>query len=334
MKTVSVYDLATGTWYNQPTSGDIPGAMVQGCTVVASAQDASSHNIYWYGGFDGIDGSAPFSDDVYVLSVPSFVWTKVYSGTANHARAGHKCVKPYPDQMFVIGGYPPATGNTLSCVENGIVQLFNLSSATWMTSYDPTVWSNYSVPAAIYQKIGGNGAGGAKQLPSAWSDQSLATIFNSAYDIAKIKNWFPYSLQQSPANPRVSATPLPASSSGGLPSWVAPVLGVVLGLVFLTALIVAILLWRRRRYLRRNGSSVTATSDMNRYRIMSWVRGADAKTITSDETPSSPSEDLGSPGGGEHHVMPAEAAGTMRYEMAGKGLLTVSTLLTNPKLTL
>jgi hypothetical protein len=321
MKTVSIYDVATGSWYNQPTSGDVPGGLTQGCTVVASAQDGTSHNIYWYGGFDGIDGTKPFSDDVYILSVPAFVWTKVYSGTSTHGRAGHKCVKPYPDQMFVIGGYPALSGNSYSCVESGIVQVFNLSSATWMAGYDPAVWTNYSVPSTVTQKIGGTGAGGATQLPSVWSSQSLSTLFSTGYDSTKIKNWYPYSVHQSnDGNPRHTALPTPVAVSSGLPSWVAPVLGVVLGLVFISALIVFILLWRRRRYLRRSGS-VTATSDMNRYRILSWVRGNESKTptVTSEETPSSPGYDeTESAGAASPHVLHAEAAGTQIYEMPGE----------------
>jgi hypothetical protein len=326
METVSVYDIDSGTWYNQPTTGQAPPALTQGCTVVASAQDNSSYNIYWYGGFNGIDSTKPFSDDVWVLSVPSFMWTKVYSGNITHGRAGHKCVKPYPDQMFVIGGYPALSGYIPVCVESGIVQVFNLSSASWMTSYDPAVWSNYSVPSKIYLMIGGNGAGGATLTPSSWANQSLATVFSTAYDVSKITKWYPYA-SQAPItpNPRpsVSATSTP-SSGGGLPSWVAPVLGVVLGLVALSAILVFILLWRRRRLFRGQGGSVTNTSDMNRYRILSWVRGAEPKapTVTSDETPSSPYDDTESPGD-PNHVMPAEAAGTQVHELAGKYLLSI-----------
>jgi len=91
MTNVSVYDIANNVWYEQPTSGTFPGALAQGCTVLASAQDGSSHNIYWYGGFDGIDPSKPYSDDVWILSVPSFMWMKVQTGSGP-GRASHKCV--------------------------------------------------------------------------------------------------------------------------------------------------------------------------------------------------------------------------------------------------
>ncbi|EPE06091.1 kelch repeat protein [Ophiostoma piceae UAMH 11346] len=159
--TVDVYDIANKLWYKQPTTGgSAMGQRTRACSVLATADDASSFNIYYYGGFDGLDVSSDFNDDVWVLSLPSFTWTKVYaSKDSTHGRAGHKCVKPYPDQMFVVGGYPPISGSSLSCLGGGIVQLFNLSSAAWMDAYTPTEWSEYSVPDAVVKVIGGDGKG-------------------------------------------------------------------------------------------------------------------------------------------------------------------------------
>lgn len=50
LSTLDVYDIATSTWYNQKTSGTPPGVRVNPCAVVAVAPDASSFNIYLYGG--------------------------------------------------------------------------------------------------------------------------------------------------------------------------------------------------------------------------------------------------------------------------------------------
>lgn len=326
MTTVSIYDVESGTWFSQGTSGSPPPGLAQGCTVVASAQDYSSHNIYWYGGFAGIDATQPFSDDVYVLSVPSFTWTKVYNGSNTHGRASHKCFKPYPDQMFVIGGYPSFSSGSVTCLESNVVQVFNLSSATWMTSYDPAIWSNYSVPAPVVKAVGGTGSGGATQLgPSStdtWSNKTLQGIFGTKYDTSKIDNWYPYS--PSPTNttsPAVTSIPTPTPSSGGLPSWLAPVLGTVLGLVAVSAILVCVLVWRRRRYFQRNGT-LTETSDMNRHRILSWVRGAGgggggkAPTVTTDDMASSPTEELDSTVEGSGRVL-VEAAGREVHELMG-----------------
>ena len=50
LKTLDVYDIANSKWFHQETSGDIPSVRVNLCAVVASAPDASSFQIYMFGG--------------------------------------------------------------------------------------------------------------------------------------------------------------------------------------------------------------------------------------------------------------------------------------------
>jgi hypothetical protein len=175
-------------WYEQNTTG-APGALTQGCSVVASAQDGSSHNVYWYGGFDGINFEGELDGDVWVLSIPSFIWMRVDSGNQSRTRAGHVCAKPYPDQMIIIGGYTSLAGDNIECLGSGFVQVFNLSDLTWLSGYDPMVWSNYSVPSLLSDKIGGNATGGATQTeptPSGFTNDKLSSLFNQAYATSKI----------------------------------------------------------------------------------------------------------------------------------------------------
>jgi hypothetical protein len=120
---------------------------------MAAAADNSSYNIYLYGGYDGRRSSKYTSDDVYVLSIPSFTWVKVYSGTSTHGRTGHKCVKVHPDQMFVLG--VGTQGNATMCLEGGIIQVFNLNRLKFQDSYSPTTWSEYNVPSLVTAQIGG-----------------------------------------------------------------------------------------------------------------------------------------------------------------------------------
>jgi hypothetical protein len=316
MATVSVYDIANQVWYDQNTTG-APGALAQGCTVVASAQDGSSHNIYWYGGFDGLHLTDAFSDDVWILSVPSFQWVKVYSGTASHARAGHRCTKPYPDQMFVIGGYSSLSGGQPSCLDGGIIQIFNLSSAAWIDSYDPTKWSNYTVPSAVYQIIGGTATGSATESspsPSGFANATMTALFGTSYNASKITNWYPYTPAQTGSNNRTTLLPIPVVHNG-TPKFLAPVLGVVLGLIFILLLITAILLWRRRKLLGSHAGTQSEAGTLdNRFWVSNWLRGtpADAKapTVTTDETISSPYEEENRP------FMP-EVGGTQVHEMMG-----------------
>ncbi|KAG4025300.1 hypothetical protein MFRU_061g00190 [Monilinia fructicola] len=294
MTTVSVYDISKKVWYEQETSGSSPGALTQGCTVVASAEDGSSHNIYWYGGYDGIHPSQPFSDDVYVLSIPSFIWTKVYTGNNTHGRAGHKCAKPYPDQMVVVGGYASLSGYIPSCLEGGIVQIFNLSDPQWLNSYDPLVWSNYTVPSQVVSVIGGSGTGSATQTkPSGgFTNSSMTDLLGTSYNGTKIINWYPYTPASStPTNNRTTLLPSAVAVKSGTPAYLGPVLGVVLGLFFITLVVLAFMLYRRRKYLgltRSERQSEAGTMSENRRRTIRWLnstpRDAKAPTVTTDET--------------------------------------------------
>jgi hypothetical protein len=63
---------------------------------------------------------------------------------------------PYPDQMFVVGGSSPAEVDIpTSCLDGGMIQIFNLNNLTWQDSYDPSVWSEYKVPSVVVKKVGG-----------------------------------------------------------------------------------------------------------------------------------------------------------------------------------
>ncbi|OLN97566.1 Kelch repeat-containing protein-like protein 3 [Colletotrichum chlorophyti] len=354
MKTIDIYDVAGNKWYQQKVDGVTPPALTRGCAVLAPAQDYSSFNIYYYGGYDGINPKEDFSDDVWVLSIPSFQWTKVYEGRPLHARAGHKCVMPYPDQMMVIGGYTPMPGNGFPpCLEGGIVQMFNLSSAEWLDGYSPSKWSNYTVPSVIRSKVGGDEKGSATKTspePSGWSDPGLGAIFATPYATSKIHTWYPYTEEKETGRPTVPGGGSGNDNGGGggggggrTPKWVGPVLGVVLGLVFVTAILVGICLWRRRKILRRGNGTASAPDD-NGSRILSWIRGQPseplplkAPIVTTEETPSNhdmaevrtpPAAPAASPAPVVAHEMAdnhiAELADTSpRAELHGVGLTPV-----------
>lgn len=52
LRTLDVFDIETSEWYHQETTGEAPRVRVNLCAVVASAPDASSFQIYVYGGQD------------------------------------------------------------------------------------------------------------------------------------------------------------------------------------------------------------------------------------------------------------------------------------------
>lgn len=269
MRTIDIYDIAGDNWYQQSTKNG-PSARTRGCAVVAPAADGSSYNIYYYGGFDGINAKSEFYDEVWVLSLPSFTWTKLHSGTSTHGRAGHKCFLPYPDQMMIVGGYTPLTGNTLTCLEDGPVIFFNITSGDWMHGYDPAEHGQYGVPTAVQSAIGGTHTGGAAQLSpvsSGWSTKDLENIFSTRYNMSKITQYWPYEPAEATGRPDA---PL-QKEVGKVPGWVPPVLGAVLGLVLLTGLILALCLWRRKVAFRGRANSPVPSDTPSQ--IFRWVMG-------------------------------------------------------------
>jgi hypothetical protein len=292
MSEIDIYDVANKKWYKQETKGS-PGTRTRGCAVVQPAADLTSFNIYYYGGYDGLGLKGPFYDDVWVLSLPSFTWTQINKGSSLHARAGHKCFSPYPDQMMVFGGYPAMPGSVPACLDDGPVVIFNTTSGEWMDSYDPTKYNDYGVPDKVQSAIGGHASGGATvtaPVSGGWA-KGLDDVFAKSYDMDKISTYYPYKAASSTSRPDLPNDNDDDDNGGGLPKWVAPVLGVVLGLMLVTGLVVIFCLWRRRKIFKHHPSD-HGTEDAG-MRILTWMRGQQpaekAPTVTSsDETTASP----------------------------------------------
>ncbi|CRL18927.1 Galactose oxidase/kelch, beta-propeller [Penicillium camemberti] len=255
METVSVFDVGSKTWYLQNTTGDIPPQLTEFCSVLASAADGSSHNIYIYGGYDGLDLSANPSDDVYILSLPSFKWVKAYNGTNTHSRSGHRCIKVYPDQMLAVGGQHV---DPLHCLEGGIIVNFNLNTLSFEDKYDPTNWSEYKVPDVVTKLIGGNSDGGASTTaPTSWTNSSLAGIFDKKYS-KTIETYWPYN--STSGNSSTSSSTQDHNGGGGFPGWAGGVIGAVLG-VLIIAILAGLWFYRRRQRQRKSAEAESEAAD-------------------------------------------------------------------------
>ena len=79
MDEIQIYDMASSTWFNGTASGDVPTLRDQFCAGVSTSPDDSSFQIVVYSGFGPQHGWGNFQPlrDVYVLSLPSFVWVNV-----------------------------------------------------------------------------------------------------------------------------------------------------------------------------------------------------------------------------------------------------------------
>ena len=149
MERVHVFDIASNSWFEQETTaenGIFPSKRQEFCTVVASAGDGSSHNIYIYAGWD----LQLRAKDVYVLSLPSFHWIPVSIGL--QPRINHRCAKF--QQHYLIsyrGGGPDST----PCDTNQGLQIFDLSTLEWTESFTVSGESKYTVPEKVHSIIGG-----------------------------------------------------------------------------------------------------------------------------------------------------------------------------------
>ncbi|KAK7430832.1 hypothetical protein QQZ08_002621 [Neonectria magnoliae] len=169
---LDVYDIAHSEWFHQKTSGDAPNVRVNPCAVVASAPDASSFQIYLFGGQDLPYGNQTQYNDMYILTIPSFTWIKVdQSGQdAPSPRAGHSCAM-YDGQIVVVGGY---VGEDMPCDQPGMY-VFDASTLKWRDKFsagdhkadwhpDNLVLAGshgYIVPNAVQEVIGGGQDGSA-----------------------------------------------------------------------------------------------------------------------------------------------------------------------------
>ena len=269
MSTIHLYDIASDAWYSQDIiSAELPRQLSGFCAVVASEDGTSSYDIYVYGGYNGISGpgvaTLPPSNDVWVLSLPSFTWTKVSDGNETSGRYFHSCVTPYPEQMWIIGG-SGEYGDT--CVDP-IIKIFNLNSLTWQVTYDPTVYdsSGYRRPAQILQTIedaekSGSTLNGAPKS----MDTKLRALFNKPYD-GEIVVYYPY------------ASKVESFIKQTLSSWFGGILGIVSYLLLSTICVAVIIVTRRRMLLRRCGATPSVSPDARRSRLVRWINNMQLET--------------------------------------------------------
>ncbi|KAK0645761.1 hypothetical protein B0T16DRAFT_509581 [Cercophora newfieldiana] len=281
MSTLDVYDIATSEWFHQKTSGTPPGVRVNPCAVIASAPDASSFNIYLYGGqnLQPYMGQTQYSD-MYILSIPAFTWIKVeQNGNGPPPRAGHTC-NLRDGQIVVVGGYVNAT--SIPCESPGVF-VFDASTLRWTNRFnaldhppdlhpDNSVLANsygYKVPDIVASIIGGDedgratattpAAGPATDGPFATGKPPVFTV-TAAGTTATVTQWGPDATGGVPPGDDSSSSP-GGSSDARRPGLIAA--GVIAGLLGLLALYLGYCAWLYRRQVRAYRSHLALTNRYN-----------------------------------------------------------------------
>ena len=114
-------------------------------------------------------------DEVYILSLPSFVWFKV-NYTSSDPRIEHTCVIAGNRQMLSIGGLNPSAASLSAAVNDTDrfwegIKVFDLTALQWTNYYNSSA-APYTVPTTVAAHY----AAGSR-YPSVWSSDGLDHLF-------------------------------------------------------------------------------------------------------------------------------------------------------------
>ncbi|KAK2616987.1 hypothetical protein QQS21_000076 [Conoideocrella luteorostrata] len=261
---ILVFDATANSWSTQTATGEIPQNRRQFCIDVAWAPDKSSFNIYLWGGLSfPSPGAKEFSlDDIFILTLPSFIWVKAYPDHQGnpttppkygHHRSSCNMVKSM-SQLFVIGGTYSETNGCDLAVDAWAQHDFwtgtnqNMGdNKTYWALYDPNVTSNV-VPVDVYSVVGGNKYGSATVMqPKAGFDSGNKALEDLLGRRPSISSRSPTRYIPSPTSPPTkapTASPGPALSTGGI-------VGVAVGGAIGLLLVLSVWLYIGRRVVRR-----------------------------------------------------------------------------------
>ncbi|PKS11951.1 hypothetical protein jhhlp_001247 [Lomentospora prolificans] len=186
MDEILLYDVLSFKWYKQKASGEVPDMRSRFCSGVAWAPDRSSYNIYLYGGA-GMPPNTTGFDDIYILSLPSFTWIKLYpndtSSTGEYPHHSLSCNMHLDSaQMLIIGGSFPASDMCDTPEQWGVHNLDtgrrNPDEAVWQL-YDPEK-KGYTLPFDVWDVIGGSEAGAStkKEPDDGFSSPDLKVLLS------------------------------------------------------------------------------------------------------------------------------------------------------------
>ena len=156
-QTVHVWDIATKTWFAQSTTAETElypsNKSISHCSVVASAEDNSSHNIYLTIGVTRTGGG---NGKVFILTLPAFRWVLVYETIQDvWYMGGSECLKVHEKHMVIYRGVALDTcDNDKDSKRFQGMRIYDMSSLTWTTKVELKN-QKYLVPDILHPIIGG-----------------------------------------------------------------------------------------------------------------------------------------------------------------------------------
>lgn len=251
--TVQVLDPATGSWYEQATTGDAPAARKEFC-IAGAASSNDTYEVVVYAGWAGELGTAaiPF-DDLHVLSLPSFHWFRA-SYEALYPRHGLTCEHLGGGQVLAIGGVDTTQDSGFTgCFQTedrhpqGLM-VFDLGTMAWADGYvrNQTVYDQSSAVSSYYEENDRMADFTSSALKQVFSVQNFATTAAGS---------------SSSTSSSSTTSPSAAAGSGGAAgssSSAGPIAGGVVGGVALAAAVGGAVFYflRRRKGQRGHGAAI------------------------------------------------------------------------------
>ena len=280
MTELAIYDIDADTWFTQETleTTEKPSQLAAFCTAVISTQDGKSFEIFVYGGYDGTYTSANpnVRDDVWVLSVPAFQWTKVVAAdsSSTHGRQSNVCFAPNPTTMITVGGTDVLGGALKS---DTIIDVLNLNTLTWDGKYNSSSSDVFVAPAAVVKQLNWVDGKGPGNVGTRGLNDTLNTLFSTPYT-GTVASYYPYSTY----NPDGSVSPTNGTSTTSKkdsePAWKIPVIAVLCtlgGLAIIGAIIFCLV--RKRR-------NTTKQHNKKHSGIFAWLSKSSSQTTSDGQT--------------------------------------------------
>ncbi|OHW93117.1 kelch repeat protein [Colletotrichum incanum] len=165
---LTFFDPITRNWYWQQTTGNAPTARRGFCSVGVNGTNGT-YEIFIFGGTN--TETSKTYDDVFVLSLPGFVWSQVIYEATNPRRY-HCCAVIGRRQMLSVGGTDGQTGWSGADPWPQGLGLFDMTDWTWKTSTMPTQKIT-KVQSTIQDWYKNNGINSVK-----WSSDKVKALFN------------------------------------------------------------------------------------------------------------------------------------------------------------
>ncbi|KAM0327209.1 hypothetical protein ACHAQA_006343 [Verticillium albo-atrum] len=171
MQNLTFFDPVTQVWHAQTTSGTAPARREWPCTVGAEGLNGT-YEIFVHGGRNPANNAV--YDDVYVLSLPGFVWSKA-DYESKSPRIAHACVLAGNRQMISMGGVDSSQGSPgiwedIDPRPQGL-GIFDMTEMKWTNSYDANA-SAYESPAGVQAWYEEGGLDDVK-----WSSDAAQALF-------------------------------------------------------------------------------------------------------------------------------------------------------------